>query len=414
MDTFIAAMHQASLRRGLQLGLVPALEAMARQLARTPHPGGSTVTAAVLGAASRWDYLEQLLWQAPLEEAAALIVTLAKVAAKQFSHAMSVAASAKGTWSTTGLDATKAVLAGAADLQLQASEDAIASMMGVGAPADGSGGAGAEGEAPQGQHRNIGHRAGLLSLGLASWLPAARHMLDCLDEIALAKLVTLAFTHGWTGLIASIRDLLCTALDWVPVLVQAGLLAELQGDALMAASWNAFVLRGMGPAQLMRKCATLCQLGVIVRGGPQERMVVRSAEVLAAVYPQELKQVSLPDWWQLAGSEAAAASGAAATPDVLERLMCSPMTAGNMPAGSLTALLPPALVRNRAGVCANLGCGCIRGPSDRDVPLTVVCSGCRVSRYCSQHCLEQHASDYDHTPEVCALIKDAAADVARK
>ncbi|KAG2441096.1 hypothetical protein HXX76_003948 [Chlamydomonas incerta] len=413
VDAYLAAVRQASLSRGLKHGLVPALERLVRKFGSRWGPDDRELAPVVLRVLGSWDEIQQLLQQAPRQQATALVASLSKLAAHQWRAAVEAATakSADGGLTSKGLQAAEDQMLAAMQLRLQAPGEALAGMLPVWGPegggADGAGDAAREAE----------QRAELLSLGLANWLPAAGQMLEPFDAAALSKLMALADDGDCRAVALSLRDLVLRALEWVQVLVQAAVLAEARGDALAAASWDALVLRGVNAWRLVTRSYQLCKHRLLHRGGPGERTVVRTVELLWARYSDDfvngpgmqegrvldaLRKVvdksSLPAWWR-AGKQQP-------PPEVLAQLARSHST--SVPGPLLVALVPPALVRNRLVVCANPGCTTLEGPSERDMPLPAVCGGCSAARYCRQECMEEHARDFDHTPRVCALLKEAA------
>ncbi|KAG2428675.1 hypothetical protein HXX76_011380 [Chlamydomonas incerta] len=127
------------------------------------------------------------------------------------------AKSADGTPTTSGLREAAALLDAAMQLRLPAPGTALEDMQ---QPLSGSenGGASEAAGGAAGAAREAAQRAELLSLGLASWLPAVGQMLDSLDAatiLGIAALMDQALAEEGRdhGMAVSLRDLVLRAVD---------------------------------------------------------------------------------------------------------------------------------------------------------------------------------------------------------
>ena len=419
--------QRANLCRGLSLGLLPALEALARAAARGQPTveqlvaGGLTPPPpvfAILAGLTHWEMIEHVLLAAPLQQVVPFVVSASKLGRRLvvvMTRPIKHGSKAHRKAALLALRATSAQVPPLEFLMClgEASDDGSSCGGGDGTDLFGGAGRCADSSAPaaaqqwraqQPGARKREQRAELVSLLLASWLPGGT------SQAILAMGQALQSRGGEPADICT--DTSTAVLEWVPVLVLAHLLALERGDTKAVTEWKAFIVVDLNIIGLLT-----CSYRPGDLREHEERAVACAALAVSAAFPDVMRgqegqrlranlkrQLPQPVCQWLARVWEAGEAGAGACVEVLVGLRRSaghweePVGAPvkwDVPPPDDVALLPtPAEVRRRLGLCASGDCVEVVGDSEADVRLTVVCRGCRQARYCSERCASKHRETY--------------------
>ncbi|KAG2450270.1 hypothetical protein HYH02_004781 [Chlamydomonas schloesseri] len=390
----LVAAQRASLYRGLSLGLLPALEALARSIGRqcsslAGSRGGAVLDAPI--AFVEWSRVEHMVLEAaPRRQAAAFIASAAKLTRAVMASAYRQVRAAGGR------SAHDVTAAGAAYVSKQRVPLSVLRSMRAGSTGCGrdrgcaaAGDSGSTSEPAAAEPR----RVELVSLLASTWLATAA------DNWAIA----LNSNSGSGGAVdAAVMPLALSVLEWVPVLVLAHTLALERGDAQAAKEWASFILYDLMPFQSINFVVTTRELS-----SAEQACVLRAAEALWAALTKDAVErnsgricrglLKRTGCWQggLGRLEQLWATGEAATAAraaVLAELRAGGGGNGSAPeppaavaaaVEDVALLLTPSEVRRRLGLCANRGCPNLVGDSEAGLELPVACQVCGAAgRYC--------------------------------
>ena len=451
----LLAAQRANLYRGLSLGLLPALEGLARAIGQQSAAdlvdlvdrASELEIAARACAHSRalvdWGALEHLLLAAPLRQAAGYLATTAKLTRVFLAAAVrSVSESRRPDSDGAVAPADNAVpavlLVGEQQVPLRvlramragsrhSSRLSSGRSSAAGGNSSGTSTAAANPQpGSQEQQQQLRRRVEVVSLLVATRLPTALLNWTIASEGDL--LTTPAASEAAVALVLSV-------LEWVPVLVLAHLLALERGDAKAAAEWRSFIVVEVNPLLSIAKLVTGGS-GKLKLSREQQLCLARAAGAMSAGLHADVVR---NDGHQLladvfgsclsAGVQAAAGAchgmpwdlgepGAAARAEVLAALRAGGGSSSSSGSGrqeqdvrgswitpvaveDVALLLPPAEVRRRLRLCANVGCVELQGAAEACVRLAVACPGCGAVRYCSSQCAGQRSGCVDRPGITC-------------